>query len=56
MNEELPEILIISILSGDACVAVYKDFDENEIKDKPPSIQRAWEAGRLIVEYMENNP
>jgi hypothetical protein len=56
MNEYLPEILNISVQSGDACLDIYKDFNENEIKHEPPSIQRAWKAGKIIAEYMRNNP
>jgi hypothetical protein len=55
MNEYLPEILNISVQSGDACLDIYKDFNENEIKHEPPSIQRAREAGKIIAEYVGNN-
>ena len=56
MNDDIKYMFNISVKCGDACVDVYRDFDENEIKNQPLSIQRVWEAGKLIVEYMENNP
>jgi hypothetical protein len=56
MNNDVKEMFNISVKCGDACVDVYRDFDEDEIKNMPPSIQCVWEAGKMIVEYMESNP
>jgi hypothetical protein len=32
------------------CIAIYEDFSEEEIKEQPPSIQKAWEVGKTIKE------
>ena len=34
--------------SDNACVDIFTDFDETEIKTFPLSIQNAWEVGKLI--------
>ena len=34
------------IEAAQACIGVFEDLDESEIKDFPPSIKSAWKGGR----------
>lgn len=36
----------------DACMDIFNDWDESEIKDRSRSVQYAWEAGRQLQEAM----
>lgn len=48
------KIFDLSAASGSACVDIYRDFDEDEIKQKPLSIQKAWEVGRDMYNYLRS--
>ena len=36
------------------CIDIYEDYDSEEIKSEPPSVQGAWEIGKSLKES-ENN-
>jgi len=42
----------LNIQSSAACLDVFKDYDELEIKDFSPAIQSAWECGREVSARM----
>jgi hypothetical protein len=51
MNEK-EKLFNLSVDSSHACIDIYRDFEESEIKQKPSSIQKAWELGRDLVNYL----
>ena len=35
--------------AGKACVDIYNDFSEIEVRGMPQSLQKAWEIGRDLI-------
>lgn len=39
----------LKTVAGHACIEIFHDYEEQDVLKMPPSIQRAWYAGRALA-------